>query len=162
MMHGQFMLCFVVALSCILLSFGSSMPLPWTRELKLQTPYQTGSDVTITQNLLIRDASVPSSSLACDGVYSQASVDAVKAFQGANALPVTGTLDQASASLLLQLHSGDGVKDSGFTAKSMGYKYKLNIPVHSNRSIETVGTLFDADNKVLLLKINMLCYVMLC
>ena len=46
--------------------------------------------------------------------------------------------------------SADGVTDSGFTAASRGYKYKFNIPVHQNRSVETTGTLFDAKNNVLL------------
>ena len=44
----------------------------------------------------------------------------------------------------------DGFKDSGFTAASMGYKYKLHIPVHQNRSLETNATLFDAYNNELL------------
>ena len=32
----------------------------------------------------------------------------------------------------------------------MGYLYKFHIPVHSNRSIETYSTLFDAKGNVLL------------
>jgi hypothetical protein len=34
--------------------------------------------------------------------------------------------------------------------ESLGYKYKIHVPVVENRSIETVGTLFDAENNVLL------------
>ncbi len=32
----------------------------------------------------------------------------------------------------------------------MGYKYKVHIPVHTNRSIETFATLFDKDNNKLM------------
>jgi hypothetical protein len=34
-----------------------------------------------------------------------------------------------------------GVKDSGFTAASMGYLYKIYIPVYTNRSVESAGVL---------------------
>jgi len=59
-------------------------------------------------------------------------------------------LDAQSADLLLQLHSADGYKDSGFTAASMGYLYKIHIPVHYNRSVETMSTLYDANNNVII------------
>lgn len=50
--------------------------------------------------------------------------------------------------LFVSIHVG--VKDSGFTAASMGYLYKFFIPVYSNRSIETAGVLYDAENRILL------------
>ncbi len=59
-------------------------------------------------------------------------------------------MDSQTAQLLLNLHSADGYKDSGFTAASLGYLYKLHIPFFSNRSIETFSTLFDSENNVLL------------
>lgn len=68
----------------------------------------------------------------------------------ANNLDATGIFEGTTAELLLQLHSADGYKDTGFTAASKGYLYKIHVPVHQNRSIETVGTLFDAYNNILL------------
>jgi len=58
------------------------------------------------------------------------------------------TRSAVTAQLLLDLHSADGVKDSGFTAASMGYLFKIYTPVYTNRSIETAGVLYDAYNNV--------------
>jgi hypothetical protein len=129
-------------------AFGS-MPPPFTRQLKVTSPAQTGSDVTIAQTLLVRDSAVDQN-LVIDGVYGKASASATTAFQKAHALSASGVLDEATATKLLDLHSADGYKDTGFTAASMGYLYKFHIPVHSNRSVETVATLFDKDNNSLL------------
>ena len=60
----------------------------------------------------------------------------VSTFQKANNLDTTGVFEETTANLLLQLHSADGYKDNGFTAASMGYLYKIHVPVHENRSIE--------------------------
>jgi len=128
---------------------GSSMPLPFTRELKVTSPMMSGNDVIIAQNLLKRDDAVDSM-LSCDGVYGSQSAAATSAFQRAHSLKETGVFDANTANLVLQLHSADGYKDSGFTAASMGYLYKLHVPVHSNRSIETTATLFDASNNIIM------------
>ena len=53
----------------------------------------------------------------------------VTTFQKANGLVASGVFDEPTAELLLQLHSADGFKDSGFTAASMGYLYKIHVPV---------------------------------
>jgi hypothetical protein len=71
-------------------------------------------------------------------------------FQSAHDLKATGVMDDETASLLLSIHSDDGVKDSGFTAASMGYLYKVFIPVYTNRSIESSATLYDAYNNILM------------
>eukprot|EP00286_Rhodomonas_abbreviata_P013550 CAMPEP_0181325716 /NCGR_PEP_ID=MMETSP1101-20121128/21086_1 /TAXON_ID=46948 /ORGANISM="Rhodomonas abbreviata, Strain Caron Lab Isolate" /LENGTH=280 /DNA_ID=CAMNT_0023434067 /DNA_START=205 /DNA_END=1047 /DNA_ORIENTATION=- len=125
------------------------MPLPFYRELYVTSPYMSGDDVSIAQTLLARDDAVDSS-LVCDGVFGNDSKEATTAFQTANKLPSTGILDSVSAQMLLDLHSADGFTDSGFTAASMGYLYKVHVPVHTNRSVETYATLFDQDNNVLL------------
>ena len=130
------LLCFVVAV------WGDSMPLPWTRELQVESPLMNGSDVIIAQNLLIRDDAVDSS-LTCDGIYGSLSAEATKAFQSAHDLAASGVLDSATASLLLSLHSNDQYKDTGFTAASMGYLYKLFVPVHYNRSIGKFHSLYN-------------------
>lgn len=136
-----------ILLPCVL---AAPMPLPWTRELLLAHPTMSGRDVTITQQLLLRDDAV--SSLSPSGKFDQATADAVTQFQTAHALSGVspGVLDALSAAQLLALHGADGVVDSGFTAKSLGYLYKIHVPVYRNRSIETNSTLFDADGKAML------------
>ena len=128
------------------------MPLPWTRELSLASPAMTGNDVLIMCTLLQRDFAVAdaSSGLPCDSIFDQRDYNDVVTFQKVQNLEVTGVFCSYTAQRLLDCCSADNYKDNGFTAASMGYKYKLNIPVHKNRSIETTGTLFDANNKVLL------------
>lgn len=125
------------------------MPSPFTRELKVTSPYMTGNDVLIAQTLLSRDAAVDKNFVA-DGVYGEQSAAAANAFQAANNFEATGAVDCATAQGLLDIHSADGVTDSGFTAASLGYLYKVHIPVYKNRSVETYATLYDKDNNVLL------------
>lgn len=140
----------VVLVFTILNVAASNMPLPWTRELSYSSDaaVMSGDDVSITQYLLLRDNAV-SQALLVDGNYNAATASAVSSFQAAHSLPTTGTIDPTSAQLLLDLHSSDGVKDGDWTAASKGYKYKLHIPVHTNRSIETKATLFDAQNNIM-------------
>ena len=139
----------IVLLSLVVAVFGDDMPAPFYRELYVTSPMMSGNDVTIAQSLLLRDAAVDQS-LVVDGIYGDDSAKATSSFQSAHSLPSTGILDSESAQLLMDLHSADGYTDSGFTAASMGYMYKIHIPVYSNRSIETYATLFDKDNNVML------------
>jgi len=132
-----------------ILAVADTMPAPFTRELSVTSPYMSGNDVIIAQTLFKRDSAVDQS-LVIDGVYGEASAKACSQFQSAQSLKSTGTLDSASAQKLLDTHSADGYKDTGFTAASMGKLYKFHFPVKSNRSIETEATLFDKDNNVLL------------
>ena len=134
-------------------SVGSdTMPLPFTRELYLTDPPLSGSDVFIACNLLARDDAVSMSANKCDYEFDSSDADATREFQDANGLSSSseGVVDGETANALLELHSADRYKDSGFTAASMGYKYKFHIPVHMNRSMETEATLFDAENRVLM------------
>jgi hypothetical protein len=149
----------------------SQMPLPFTRQLVLQDPPMTGSDVTIFQNLVIRDSAVVDGGKS--GVYDETAATATSKFQQAHKLNSTGILDEDTASLLLFIHSNDGkcsikvlyhhrfklylnsfllkgVRDTGFTAASRGYLFKIFIPVYSNRSIESSATLYDAYNNILM------------
>jgi len=125
----------------------TTMPLPWSRELIVLNPPLQGKDVEITQYLLLRDPSTAKTLQS--GVYDAGTASAVQDFQKAHDLSPTGVVDSRTAQLLLDLCSADGVKDSGFTAESLGFKYKLHIPVHVNRSIETKATLFDSRNNVM-------------
>ena len=56
----------------------------------------------------------------------------------------------ATAWYLLDHYTFDGYADSNRTERSLGYKFKILVPVHSNRSIETQATLLNADNEVLM------------
>lgn len=55
----------------------SGMPPPFTRQLDVQTPPLTGTDVLVLQNLLVRG--VPSTPL--NDMYDAATAAAVKTFQ---------------------------------------------------------------------------------
>lgn len=139
---------FLIAIAVITVGM-ASMPLPFTRELSVTSPLLTGNDVKIAQTLLSRDDRVPPSFIV-SGTFDESSAAATSAFQSHVGLKVTGVVDSETAQKLLDTHSADGFKDDGFTAASRGYLYKIHIPVHTNRSIETISTLFDKDNNVLM------------
>jgi hypothetical protein len=61
-----------------------------------------------------------------------------------------GVVDASVAAHLLHCCSDDRYRDDGTPARAWGKKYKIHVPVHRNRSVESVATLFDADNIVLL------------
>jgi hypothetical protein len=126
-----------------------SMPLPFTREITITDPLLYGNDVLIATTLLSRSPYVKKSYIPSN-TYDDESSEAVSAFQTATNLNVNGIIDAPTANLLLNLYSNDGYQDKGVTAGSMGYLYKIVIPVYSNRSIESTGTLYDKDNNVLL------------
>ena len=131
--------------------YSLQMPQPFTRVLHLLEPPMNGSDVIIVQHLLTRANGCESPPLT--GLYDAATVHAVKCFQlqtpaldeGAN-----GVFGVATAGRALRLLGHDNFRDNGTSAAALGYKYKIAIPVHTNRSIETQATLFDAHNNVLL------------
>ena len=70
-------------------------------------------------------------------------------FQTSQGLSPSGIVDSSSAAALLNSFSDDGVYDTGFSARSMGYKYKFVFTCSANRSIEHNATLWDADNNLL-------------
>merc|ERR1712070_794145 len=79
-----------------------------------------------------------------------------KAMIGKVAESDIGSIDSITASKLLELHSLDHYVNSGKPAKAYNYlygnytyKYKIDIEVYSNRSIESLATLFDAENNQL-------------
>jgi hypothetical protein len=139
----------IVAVLVQVVTILGSMPPPFYRELKVTSPAMTGNDVLIAQTLVKRDKSVDPN-LSTDGVYGSASANAVSSFQKSIGLSATGVLDEKTAQKLLDLHTDDGITDSGFTAESKGYLYKFYIPVHKNRSVETTSTLYDAKGNVML------------
>eukprot|EP01100_Stratorugosa_tubuloviscum_P007159 TRINITY_DN29_c2_g6_i1.p1 TRINITY_DN29_c2_g6~~TRINITY_DN29_c2_g6_i1.p1 ORF type:complete len:303 (-),score=141.79 TRINITY_DN29_c2_g6_i1:54-962(-) len=127
----------------------SDMPPPFTRQLYLTNPNLSGKDCVVLQNLIVRSSFIKN--LKLSGIYDQPTANAVTSFQIGNNLPLTnGTFDSYTANALLELHSCDKVYDYGMKASSLGYKYKFVVPVYKNRSIETTGVLYDADNNEIL------------
>ena len=61
-----------------------------------------------------------------------------------------GIFDEGVARKVLASLSADHWRDDGTPANASGHLYKVLIPVHRNRSIETIATLLDAHNNVLL------------
>lgn len=81
-------------------SKGSSLaPMPFGRVLQLQTPRMNGADVRAVQNRLIA-LMRPVRAGSGDGWYGPVTTSAVKAFQAANGLSVTGRVDQATWDIL--------------------------------------------------------------
>jgi hypothetical protein len=141
----------IIASCCVL--YTVAYPLPFYRDLVYDlNDLMKGDDVLIAQTLMYRDPIVATTYplFIPDSIYSQDSMSCTLVFQEIHNLPSTGIVDSDTAQKILDLYSNDGITDSGFTAASLGYMYKVNIKVYSNRSIETVGTLFDANNNVLL------------
>eukprot|EP01138_Halocafeteria_seosinensis_P008694 gb/GECG01008886.1/.p1 GENE.gb/GECG01008886.1/~~gb/GECG01008886.1/.p1 ORF type:complete len:324 (+),score=26.69 gb/GECG01008886.1/:1-972(+) len=124
--------------------YGSNMPRPFSRELSVQNPYLEGTDVYILQNFLNR---MPSSSpINVDSIYGPKTASKVKDFQKQVSLPVTGVVSSVTAHHVLgHLSADDYHWDPSVTPRHLGYKYLVHVPVHSNRSIETTATLYDAD-----------------
>ena len=127
----------------------SALPDPFTRKLRIN---DTGGDVTILQNLLQRANLASDCALAkASGTYDAATAAAVKCFQAQQGLAADGVVGNATAWRVLETLSLDGWRDDGRSAHELGgYKYKILLPVHVNRSIQTTATLLDAHNNVLL------------
>jgi hypothetical protein len=131
-------------------------PAPFSRPLQLvpgQEWQQNGSDVVVAQHLLRRSRFARPTTQCCSGVYDEDTANIVAAVQQGAKLPLptagSGTLDVAMAAYLLSTSSFDGYVDDGRSAREQGYLFKILVPVHTNRSIETEGQLLDADDNVL-------------
>jgi len=122
---------------------GLIMPCPFVRVLTLQQPPLNGSDVFILQNLLQR--AVPATLVT--KLYDAKTEMAIQQFQANNKINVTGIFDDVTAKLLLAQYMDDSYHDDGKIPE--GVKYKVYVPVHRDRSIETNATLFDGNGTVL-------------
>lgn len=58
-------------------------------------------------------------------------------------------LDANSATVLMAQRQDDHYVDDGQPAAARGYKYKIVVPVHRNRSIESIGTLYAGNGTAL-------------
>jgi len=131
----------VLLMLCAVLVGG--LPCPFTRELSLQTPLLSGSDVYVLQNLLLRTVVT----LPLTSQYDEHTEQAVTIFQKKNNLNPTGIVDENTAVEILNVALDDNYKDDGKIP--LGYKYKVFVPVYRNRSIETAATLYAANGSVL-------------
>jgi len=142
------------ATQCATSAEDAEMPSPFTRVLcyNRESNLMSGSDVVILQNLIIRSPYV-NATLPLTGEYDYDTYQSVIAFQAGNQISgdPSGVFGPDTANMLLSLHSCDGYKDLGIPAKHYGaqYLYKLHFQVFNNRSYETIGSLFDANNLLL-------------
>mmetsp|Transcript_30081 Transcript_30081/g.68106 ORF Transcript_30081/g.68106 Transcript_30081/m.68106 type:complete len:295 (+) Transcript_30081:44-928(+) len=124
------------------------MPLPFSRTLE---EGMTGSDVCILNAFVQRSLGQPAPVTPDSGSCSFDSdlKAAVTSFQTKHSLSVDGIVGPKSAQAAVDCCALDGYKDSGASAGSLGYKYKVHISVLTNRSSERQGTLYDADNNAI-------------
>jgi len=124
-------------------SFSQNWICPFSRVLRTG---DHGKDVIILQTLLSRSPFVKG--VDPTGTFDDATSKGISDFQVGNKIqPVTGSLDMITANLLLSLHSYDGYKYDGTIPP--GYKYKVHIRVSQNRSVETVGYLYNDKMELL-------------
>ena len=121
------------------------MPQPFSRELRLQTPPETGKDVIILQNLLQRHPSTVY--VIVTSQYDVQTAEAVKLFQRDMELPANGVFCMKTALKVLEHLLDDGFKDD--RKVPAGYSFKLYVPVHKNRNIETVAMLLDQNSNAI-------------
>ena len=119
----------------------TEMPGPFTRQLMLQDPLQSGKDVVILQNLLQRHSETKY--IAVTSKYDVQTAEAVRVFQAFMGIPNTGVFCEKTALKVLDNLLYDGFNDDGKVPA--GYKFKLHVPVHRDRTRETVATLLDAN-----------------
>lgn len=131
----------LVALSTLLAS-AAPFPAPFNRSLHVTEPPLSGSDVTILQQLLrrIEGKCALACGCGCSHRFDQATADALACYTGSE------IFDTAAAHLVLAKLSSDRYVDDGAPANATGHLYKLLLPVHRNRSVETTATLLDANN----------------
>ena len=107
------------------------------------TPFMTGDDVFILQNMLMR---VPAANVTPSGFYDDSTAAAVFSFKRTRGIiPVNDVFDALAAAGALQSLAADGYVDDGAPPSASGHLYKVVIPVHANRSIETMATLQAAN-----------------
>jgi len=123
----------------------TSFPPPFDRVLALG---DAGQDVFILQNL-IRNNNQSIVLQNASAVFDNATQAAVVALQQAWGLSATGVADATTLATVLTQLSWDRYVDDGRPASARGYAYKILVPVHRNRSLETTAELQAANGTVL-------------
>ena len=125
------------------------LPAPFSTP-SLSPTIGTRADVALLQYLLHRYT--PSKCAWQDGgSYDALTTSCVREFQQNSIYHKPrrlGHVDYVTAQALLTDYIDDQYHDDGKSARSQGYLYKILIPVHHNRSIETTATFLDGDNNV--------------
>ena len=125
-----------------------SYALPFKRALQLAEPPMEGSDVVILQNLLRRGSSPSGVDLKATGLFDNDTQRVLQNFQEDEGLiPADGVLNPLTAVTVLKKLMNDMYRDDGTIPD--GVKFKLHIPVHRDRKIETNATLYDSKGNVL-------------
>jgi peptidoglycan hydrolase-like protein with peptidoglycan-binding domain len=121
-----------------------AFPPPFTRDLQSQ---MQGNDVFILQNLLNNPPF--HSNLNASAVYDTATVLSVRQFQQQEGLNVDGIAGVLTQAAVLTKQGADGYRNTNETAAARGYLYKIVVPVHRNRSVETTAHLEAGNGTVL-------------
>jgi len=131
---------------CLATAF-AAFPAPFARILRLASPPLKGHDVIIMQNLIARSKFV--ATYPFTGIFDERTETALKQFQAGemSSVAVPGVFDDVTANLVMTRYLADGYKEDGKILP--GYLYKVHVPVHRNRSIETTATLYDRNMTVL-------------
>lgn len=119
---------------------------PFKRQLSFQSPLQTGIDVYILQNMLLKNGLIPT---IVNSAYDNQTSTSVASFQTSAGLDATGVFDAATAAAAVQQLSRDRYVDDGKAPASLGYLYKVYIQVHQNRSIESTAHLIAGNGTYL-------------
>ena len=129
----------------VLATVSIAFPPPFTRDL--QSDMQ-GNDVYVLQHLL---SNPPFNAKLNDtATYDAATLASVKQFQLQEGLSVDGIAGSLTQAAILAKQSDDGYRNTNETAVSLGYLYKIVVPVHRNRSVETVAHLEAGNGTVLM------------
>lgn len=123
-----------------------SLAMPFKETLKLTEPPMEGREVMILQNLLQRAKCIE---LVATGIFDEGTKKALNCYQKQQGLePSDGALDPTTAISIVENLIEDGYRDDGVIPEGM--KFKLYIPVHKDRTIESEATLYDGKGNVLL------------
>jgi hypothetical protein len=124
------------------------IPYPFDRQLDYDAAKpMSGKDVYLLQSLLNRWGKSPGVQL--NSIYDKATSSTLRKWKVSVNLPDTTLFDKDTAYTFLDTFFYDNYKDNGIKAADMGLKFKVYIPVHNDRSIETIATLYDENNNVL-------------
>lgn len=134
-----------LALLCVCTSWVyADFPAPFTRDISSGT---SGNDVNILQHLLKHESQLKT--LNASGVCDTDTVNAIKLVQSKWGLSADGIAGSQTLTQVLAKLTDDGYVNDNRTAESLGYLYKIVVPVHRNRSIETQAYLEDKNGTVI-------------